>query len=91
MLPNSLFDCNTRDDCITYFNINRSSDRTPQLDATFALNKLEITNPFVTADVLLSLSQRINLETLCNTPVVDRDWSEYCNILTVKQIKFVGW
>ena len=90
VLPKTLFDCNTKLDCIDFFNLHRHG-RSPQQDAMFALEKMHFNNPFVTASVLLSEEQERRLMTVYSNPEVVLDWTEYCSILTVKQIHFVGW
>lgn len=90
VLPETLFDCNTKLDCIDFFNLHRHG-RSPQQDAMFALEKMHFNNPFVTASVLLSADQENRLMTVYSNPEVVLDWTEYCSILTVKQIHFVGW
>ena len=90
VLPESLLDCTTKVDCSDFFNRCRT-DRTPQQDAMFALQKMHFNNPFVTASVMLSEEQERQLMAIHNNPEVVLDWTEYCSTLTIKQIHFVGW
>ena len=89
MQIHSLFDCKTQDQCCDYFNAHRQS--TPQQDATFALEKMHETNPFLQPGLRLSTLQVDELEQLADCPEPTQDWAKYCSILTLPQIYFVGW
>jgi hypothetical protein len=90
MIPETLFDCHTKVECIDFFNQFRKGS-SPQQDAMFALQKMHFNNPFVTTSIMLSLVQEQQLMALYSNPEVVLDWTAYCSILTVKQLHFVGW
>lgn len=87
--PSNFIDCENQVHFALYFNTHRAREgRTPVDDAQFALGKLKH-SPFATTDVRLTVVQEQRLRDVMAG--CSKCWNEYCDILTPKQIQFVGW
>ena len=89
-VPSNFIDCENQIQFTLYFNTHRAREnRTPVDDAQFALGKLKH-SPFATDDVRLTVVQEQRLRDVM-ADWGSKSWNEYCDILTPKQIQFVGW
>ena len=73
---------------IDFYNSHRSAPFTPQSDAQFALDKLNL--PFYRQSSFQLTPQQQNklLEIAAGT---ESRWDSYCTTLTIGQLKVVGW
>lgn len=81
-------DCVTQDDFALYYNTYRREEGfSPSSDAEFARTKL-LRSVFVTDEIRLSVVQDQRLQ---DCVCCSNTWDEYTSVLSVEQIKFVGW
>lgn len=80
--------CTTTRGYIDFYNSHRPAPFTPQSDARFALDKLNL--PFYRqSPYQLTPQQQATLQEIAAG--AETTWDSYCTALTIDQLKVVGW